>query len=248
MTQEQMESLPLDLVDKLRLVPTATASYALQKLGIRRPAMRGVYPLAPMGVGNRAVGRAITVRYLPVREDLQESMMKAGRWAYAVRQAMQMLGPSDVLVIDAMGLGAQDGGVMGDIMGAYINYRGAAAVVTDGAVRDSPFLSKMGLRIFCKGVHADDGAYLHADMNVMVQCGGILVVPGDVILGDDEGVIVIPRSMAAKVADVASERDDLELFIRNRIEQGVPLPEIYPPTEAVLQEYRRSRGASSKHR
>ena len=246
MSHDAPEVVPLDLMDKLRLVPTATASYVLQKLGIQRPAMRGVYPLAPLGEGSRVVGRAVTVRYLPVREDLQESMVKAGRWAYAIRQAMQTLMPHDVLVIDAMNLGAHEGGVMGDIMGTYIKYRGAEAVVTDGAVRDSPFLQKMGLPIFCKGVNPDDGAYLHADINIMVQCGGILVVPGDLILADDEGVIVFPHGMAAKVVEVGLEREELELFVRDKIQSGVPLPEVYPPNESVIQEFKKSRNRSSQ--
>jgi regulator of RNase E activity RraA len=232
------EPISQSLRDKLLQISTATACMNLYKMGIRNVFMQGLYPLAPLGIGKRLVGRAVTLRFLPLREDVDAALTPEQRHTAPYRRAVESIVEGDILVIDAMGYLAT--GTFGDMLSARMKYLGAVATVVDGAVRDSPFIRQVGLPTFVRGVHAGgiERGLMSFDVNLPVQCGGVLVLPDDIILADDEGVLVIPPSYAERLARAGLDEEDEERFIRSQIEAGVSIQQIYPPNEKWLAEYK----------
>jgi regulator of RNase E activity RraA len=231
-----------EVLARLKGVSTATAWGFLVRSGIKRPFMMGIKPLA-LGDVYPMVGRARTLRYLPLREDLLPLLREAGM-DNPQRDAIEHVEPGDVFVVDAMG--NLEAGTMGDILATRIKTRGAAGIVADGCVRDSPFIKRMGIPVYTRSIHpaANTSAILPFAHNEPIQCGGVTVLPGDVLLGDEEGVVVIPPKLAAELAEWGQEHEDLEVFLRRKIEQGATIAEAYPPNEQVRAEYevqRRSR-------
>ena len=225
--------IPAEWLEELKSISTATASYLLFSMGIRRAFMTGVFPLAP---GQTMAGFAVTLRYIPAREDLVSAF--AGRPSERPQRRMiDNIKPHDVLVIDARS--ELNCGVLGDVLAARVKHLGGAGIVTDGAMRDSPAIRQLGLPVYVRGVHGlhSTSWLVDVDMNVPIGCGGVAVVPGDVLLGDDEGVVVIPRHLVQAVISEGKKREDLEAFIRRKIEQGYPTSEVYPPNEATMKEY-----------
>ncbi|MCY4108741.1 MAG: ribonuclease activity regulator RraA [Chloroflexi bacterium] len=215
------------------MVPSPTATHLLLKLGIRNTFLEGIKPLVS---GAAVVGRARTLRYLPMREDLAPNPDELSRSAQ--RRAIESIGPGEILVVDAGGyLGA---GTLGDILCERMKYRGALAVVVDGAVRDSAQIREVGLPVWSKGVHgaASSRSMWPADYNVPIRCGGCTVMPGDYIVADQDGVVVIPPVHAAQIAEDGSESERLENFIRMKIrDEGYSTTRAYPPNDEVLAEY-----------
>jgi regulator of RNase E activity RraA len=229
--------LPDRLWLDLREASTATLSTALARRGLRSVCMLGPRPLRP---GSRCAGEAYTLRLLPTREDLGEPSFLADP-EYPQRHAVETVGPGQVLVVDARGVvGA---GVLGDILARRIAKRGAVGLVTDGAVRDAAGVAAAGIPVFACGAHPLQHTAVHiaADEQLPIQCGGILVLPGDIIAGDDDGVLVIPRPVAVEVAADAAEQERLEQFVMMKIEDGSPIRGVYPPDEATRAEYEAQR-------
>ncbi|HEX2186887.1 MAG TPA: hypothetical protein VHN78_15425 [Chloroflexota bacterium] len=238
--------VPDELLQQLRGVSTATAWALLVRHGIRRPYMMGIRPLA-VGEVYPMVGRARTLRYLPLREDLLPLLREAGM-ANPQREAIEHVEPGDVFVVDAMG--SLEAGTMGDILASRIRKRGAAGIVADGCVRDSPYIKRMGLPVYTRGVHpaANTSALLPFEHNGPVQCGGVTVLPGDILLGDEEGIVVIPPRFAAEIATEGVEHESLEIFLRQKIDAGASIAEAYPPNEAVRAEYEALKGRTQPRR
>lgn len=232
------EPIPQALKEKLSQISTATACMNLYKLGIRNIFMQGLLPLAPLGIGKRLVGRAVTLRFLPTREDVDAALTPEQHHVAPYRLAVESIEPGDMLVIDAMGFLAT--GTFGDMLSARMKYLGSVATMVDGAVRDSPFIRQVGLPTFVRGVHAGgiERGLLSMDFNTPIQCGGVLVMPNDILLADDEGVVVIPPSYAERLAAVGVAEEDEEQFIRAQIEAGVSIQEVYPPNEKWLAKYK----------
>jgi regulator of RNase E activity RraA len=232
------EPISQALKEKVAQMSTATACMNLYKMGIRNVFMQGLHPLAPLGIGKRLVGRAVTLRFLPVREDIDAAFTPEQRHNAPYRRAVESIQPGDMLVIDAMGFLAT--GTFGDMLSARMKYLGSVATVVDGAVRDSPFIRQVDLPTFVRGVHAGgiERGLMSVDFNTPIQCGGVLVMPNDILLADDEGVVVIPPSYAERLADVGVAEEDEEQFIRAQIEAGVSIQEVYPPNEKWLAEYK----------
>ena len=228
-----LEPLPSGLLDTLRRASTASITAELFKLGIRHSFMTGVDPLSP---DDRMVGEAVTLRYLPYREDLSAGQSVADP-EHPQRKTIDNIQSGSILVIDARG--SLRSGTLGEILMARLKARGAAGMVTDGAVRDAAGIRSVGLPTFVGGVHASASNTVHyaADAGLPVQCGGITVVPGDILVGDSDGVVVIPRAMAAKIADEAVHHDELEVYLFERISNGESLRGIYPPNEQTLRDY-----------
>jgi regulator of RNase E activity RraA len=225
--------LPAQLWLDLREASTATLSTALARRGLRSVCMLGPRPLRP---GTRCAGEAYTLRLLPARDDLGESSDLANP-DYPQRHAVETVGPGQVLVVDARGnLGA---GILGSILARRIAKRGAVGLVTDGAVRDETAVATSGVAVFAAGAHPLQHTAIHiaADEQLPIQCGGVLVLPGDVIVGDEDGVLVIPRAVAVEVAADAAEQERLEQFVMTKIEDGAPIRGIYPPNDATRAEY-----------
>ena len=227
------EPLPDTLLEQLRIPSTATLTTVLAKYGLHNTFMLGVKPLTP---GRRLVGQAFTLRYIPAREDLDHTGT-VDNLTDPQRVAIERVGPGDVLVIDARG--DVRAGTMGAILATRLKVRGAAGAVTDGAFRDSPAIAASGLIAYARAAHAAANKTIHhpTDFQVPIACGGVAVYPGDVIVGDDEGVVVIPRHLAADVAAQAVEQEQREDFIMQKIRDGASIVGVYPPNEATLAEY-----------
>jgi regulator of RNase E activity RraA len=220
---------------QLDIVGTATLSALLMRRGVRSVFMAGVLPLNPE---RHMVGRAFTLRYLPARED-----MPGGEGLDDLtnlqRQGVETVGPGEVFVIDARG--NTNAGSMGDILATRVFKRGAAGIVTDGAFRDTPSIRALDRPVYARGMHAAVNTTQHfaADLQVPIACGGVMVCPGDVLVGDGEGVIVVPQAMAAEVAAEAVEYEPKEIFIRELIDSGRSIKGVYPPDADTLAAYER---------
>ena len=230
-----MTLVPLapDVLDKLRQVPTATLATQLFKAGFRNTYLAGVTPLNPHV---RMAGEAATVRFVPAREDLA-SFDAVATSEYPQRKAIDEIGPGQVLVMDCRGISAVASA--GEILMTRIKVRGAAGAVTDGAMRDYSAIQKMDFPVYSQGMAAPAHVHRHlaVDMNVPIGCAGVLVLPGDIMVGDDEGVVCIPRQVAEKVAQAGLDLEELEAFVLEKIRAGAPLRGTYPPNEAVRAEY-----------
>ena len=215
-------------------IGTATISMQLLKRGIRNATMRGVRAINQRA--GRVVGEAFTLRYVPLREDLCRPET-AGRPDSPPRRAIETAPAGSVLVIDARG--QADTGILGDILGLRLKLRGVAGVVSDGAVRDSAAVIALDFPVFCAGATAPASfsGLTAADIETPVGCGGVAVMPGDIIVGDDDGVVVVPRDLAPEVASDGAEQDRLERFIVREVAQGRPVSGLYPPDETARADY-----------
>lgn len=224
-------------VDALKRVSTATLTSQMLKRGFRNTFMVGVAPVRP---DLRMVGYAFTLRYVPMREDLD--LGPIDNTTSIQRIAVESVGHDDVLVIDARG--DTDAGVLGDILSTRMRVRGAVGLVTDGALRDVPAFRDLDWPTYCDGAHASQSAARHhpADMNVPIGCGGVLVMPGDVIVGDAEGVVVLPQHLAEEVALAALDQEEIEAFVLAKIQNGASILGTYPPDEATRAEFEEQRG------
>lgn len=193
---------------------------------------------------NRFVGRARTLRCLPPRADVVEANQR-DRAKDPHRVALDQIAAGEVLVIDARG--DLDAAVCGDILAARVKAAGGAGIVTDGCVRDLPGLVKLDFPIFAAGVNARLFGTRHVGIDVgqPIACGGVLVKPGDVLVGDSEGVAVVPAHLEHKVAELAVERDELDAFIVQKVHDGQPVTKVFPPDEATRAEFERTRKRKS---
>ncbi len=187
--------------------------------------MIGIAQLVP---GLKVLGTAITLRFVPSREDV--GIDPLDRRDLADLQAVEFVQPGDVIVTD---VGGDCGGsTFGDVILAGAQSRGCGGIVVDGAVRDLPFLKDMDVPVFAKGIHAAPGprAIWPADWNVPIRCGGVLVLPGDVILGDEDGVVVIPQDAIARVIELGLDEQDVEEWVKRKVlSERVPVGYYYPP-------------------
>jgi len=233
---------PLDpaVLDQLKSVSTATLASQLRKKGVRNVFIAGAKPLTR---GRRLVGEAYTLRFIPMREDLSRTEILSDL-AYPPRKAIEDIPAGQVLVVDCRG--DRRAGVLGDILALRLALRGAAGVVADGPMRDAGQLAEMELPIFCAGGAAPATLSVHfgADLQCPIACGGVAVLPGDIMAGDEDGVVVVPRTMAADVARDAAEQEELEVFLKEQIAAGKPTAGVYPAnaeTLAAFETWRRQR-------
>ena len=222
-----------ELSDKLKMASTATLTSVLRNKGLHNTFMHNVVPLESDA---RMVGRAFTLRYIPAREDLDE--VPLDNLKDVQRIGIEQIGAGDVLVIDARG--DTRAGTMGSILAARIQMRGCTGVVTDGAYRDSPTIAASGLPAYAAAMNAHTNKTVHhpSEIQVPIACGGVAVFPEDLLVGDQEGVVVIPAHLAAAVAAEAEEMEQKERFIMEKIRSGASIVGTYPPDEATLAEYR----------
>lgn len=223
-----------EVIEVLASVSTATLSMQLLKRGIRNASMIGPRPLEPGGP--RVVGPAYTLRYLPLREDLAtlESYADPG----SVREAIEAVPAGAFVVIDARG--EQGAGPLGDIFVARLQALGAVAAVSDGPMRDVAEIRPLDFPVFCTGAVAPPSIarLTFADWQVPVACGEVAVIPGDMLVGDEDGVVVVPHELAAEVARDAVEQERFERFVQMKVKRGASLPGLYPPNEETLAAYR----------
>lgn len=229
-----------EIIAVLRRASTATITTIFRRRGIRNIWM----PLRPLFPGNKIVGPALTVRTVPGRDDLQPIAYEPGtRFPGHPDDAIDALHPGDVLVLD--GRGATDEGLFGDLLTQRVQEMGADGLVCDMAVRDAPHMAEKNLPIFCRGSVSPGGTVFNVDVNVPIGCAGVLVIPGDLIVGDDDGVVVVPQGLAREVAEEIMLREDKDEFVRLKLAQGASLRGLYPmgpEWEERFQSWRRQRG------
>ena len=227
--------MPLDANTRAQLakVSTATLCTALFKRGLRQQFIQDVRPLNP-NLPNM-VGEAFTLRYMPAREDLNPISVFTDR-AHPQRKAVEECPPGAVFVIDSRkdARAASAGG----ILVSRLMKRGVAGVVTDGGFRDSPEIAKLPFPAYHCRPSAPTNLTLHQaiDINVPIGCGDAPVFPGDVVVGDAEGVIVIPAHIADEVATEATEMTAFEDFVQERVLAGQSILGLYPPTDEANRE------------
>ncbi len=228
------ETLPKELWQWLAEASTATVTTQLFKRGLHRMHLVGVGPVSRR---RRLMGEALTLRYIPAREDLDVIEVFQNP-EHPQRKAIELTQPGQVLVIDARG--DTRAASAGHILATRLQQRGAAGLVKDGALRDSPAIAAMDFPVYAAAASPAMNLTVHhaADINVPIGCGGVPVFPGDVVLADDEAVVVIPRHLALDVARDAAEQERLEAFILAKVQRGAPLPGTYPPNARTLEEYR----------
>ncbi len=231
-----MEQIPVEpeVLGWLRRASTATITTQLFQRGFRNVFLNGLKPVNPRHC--RFVGQAVTLRNIPMREDL-DTLESFRNPEHPQRKAIETINPGQVLVMDCRG--DLRGASGGNILITRARVRGAAAIVSDGSLRDSPEIAHQPFPVFAAGQSANLNLVVHhaVDVNVPIACAGVSVFPGDVIVGDEEGVVVVPRHLAADVARPAAEQEELERFILQKVEAGAGLPGTYPPNEQTLAEY-----------
>jgi len=235
MSQSHPLSSPLseEVRSLLSGVSTATLATQLFKRGFRTRFMTGVAPLHPH---RKLVGTARTLRCIPMREDLDHLGVFRDP-EMPQRKAVEMVGPGDVLVIDARG--ERGAGTIGNILATRVMKRGAAGIVSDGPFRDLEGIRELGFPCYCAGPHANTNLTVHhpVDVDVPIGCGGVSVFPGDVLVGDGDGVIVIPRHLAEEIARDAAEQERAEEFVLEQIEAGASIVGVYPMSDDTAAAY-----------
>jgi regulator of RNase E activity RraA len=232
-------ALDPQIASALAAVTTATLTTVLLKKGLRNVYIRGAKPLA--AGYPRFVGEAFTLRFLPAREDLAtpESWSKP----VSTRAAIEAMPAGCMAVVDAMGV--TDAGIFGDILCARMAKRGVAALVTDGVVRDVAGVRGTKLPVFCAGVAAPASVagLTFVDWGLPVACGGVAVFPGDTIVADDDGAVLIPAALVAAVTKEAVEQERMESWIMREVEAGAALPGLYPMNAETKARYDASRSS-----
>jgi regulator of RNase E activity RraA len=223
-----MSKLKPETREKLKTVSTATLCTALYKRGLRNQFIQDVHPLNPNA--EPMVGEAFTLRYIPAREDLNPISVFQDR-AHPQRRAVEECPPGAVFVIDSR----KDARAAsaGSILVTRLMKRGVAGIVTDGGFRDSPEIAQMQIPAYHSRPSAPTNLTVHQalDINVPIGCGDAPVWPGDVIVGDGEGVVVIPAHLADEIAAEAHEMTAFEDFVTERVQEGQSILGLYPPTD-----------------
>ena len=229
-----MEPISGETLERLRAVSTATVSTLLFKRGLRNTWLHGVRRMSS-AKGNM-VGEAFTLRNIPCREDLDQVSVFENR-DHPQRKAFDTVPSGHVLVIDCRGDTRAASG--GGILTTRLKVRGAAGLVSDGCLRDSDEIGAMDFPVYCAGPAAPLNLSRHhaVDFNVPIACGGVAVYPGDLVVGDADGVIVVPRHLAHEVSREALQMEEFELFVTEQVQGGQPLIGTYPPTPEMRERY-----------
>ena len=234
MTPIDAQALDAATRQTLEGVTTATLTTVLLKKGLRNVWIRGARPLAT-ALPQRRVGRAFTLRFVPAREDLATP----ASWASPIstRAAIEAMPTGAVAVADAMG--TIDAGIFGDILCARMHKRGVAALVSDGVIRDLAGVLGTTLPVWCQGAAAPASVngLTFVGWQEAIGCGGVAVMPNDVIVADGDGAVVIPAALVDEVVAAAVEQERLEGWIMREVDAGVALPGLYPANEATKARY-----------
>ena len=221
--------------EKLMKVSTASVATALFKRGLRSQFIQGVRPVSHMSAN--MVGQAFTLRYIPAREDRNPITVFRDP-EHPQRHAVETCPPGHVLVMDAR----KDAraATAGSILVTRLALRGAAGVVSDGGFRDCEGIGKLDMPSYCANPSAPTNLTLHEaiDINVPVSCGDAPVFPGDVLLGDNDGVMVIPAHLVEEIADECLGMESFEDFVLEQVLDGASIIGLYPATkDETLQKY-----------
>lgn len=223
-------------------ISTATLTTVLMKKGLRNVWIRGAFPKQPGQT--RVAGTAFTLRFVPAREDLATP----ASWASPIstRTAIEAMDEGVICVADANGV--TDAGIFGDILCARMAYRKVGALITDGVMRDMEGVLATGLPVWCAGAAAPASVagLTFINWGEPVGCGGVAIFPGDAIVADGDGAVVIPQALLGEVVEAAVEQEAQEGWIINEVNNGVPLPGLYPPNDETKARYAAWRKANGK--
>ena len=223
------------LVEAIRGIGAATASSTLNRLGVRNAHIVGPVSWSP---GKAIAGPALTLQFMPKREDLYGDGEYLDPEKQLHRHVLYHTQPGDIVVVDARG--DMKSGIFGEMMLTYFKGKGGAGLVIDGCIRDYPNGKDLGLGIWIRGLtpnfHTQTDLMPFA-VNTPIACGGVTVIPGDIIVADDDGAVCVPVAMAEKVLEHASQHHEWEDFSRERLSEGGDLRRYYPLSDAARPEY-----------
>ena len=232
-----------EVIDALKDIGTATVAGSLGHAGFRNPHMIG--PVT-QNTGKSIVGPALTLQFMPQRPDLFSEGEYADPETQLHRHVLYEVEDGDVVVVDARC--DMSSGVFGDMMSTYFKGRGGAGIVIDGVMRDKPNVDKLDLAIWLRGwtpnYHVQVSIFPSA-VNIPIACGGVMVIPGDIIMADDDGVVVLPQSMAEKVIEDSKKHAEWEVFSREKLMEGADLRRYYPlhaDAEGEYQDWKKKHG------
>ena len=225
-----------ELIKQLYQVGSATASALLHKMGVRQTFIQGPLPRQP---GAKVVGPVVTLQFMPQREDVasgmaQEHVEKVSA-LWAVFETVQ---PGDILAVQAFGDAYT--GCMGEMLITYFKGRGGIGIVVDGCIRDWPRVQEIGTPIWTRGFtpnYASQSTLFPWAYNVPIACSRVLVLPGDIIIADDDGAVLVPAQMAALLLEYAGAHEDWEVFSRIKLAEGGSLKKYYPLNDEGQREY-----------
>ncbi|RNL77629.1 ribonuclease activity regulator RraA [Nocardioides marmorisolisilvae] len=225
-----------DQMAAMQEIGSATACAKLHQVGIRRSFVEGPVSLQP---GQKVVGSALTLQFMPQREDLASGVAQeyvernTALWA-----VMETVEPGDVLVIQAYG--SKFSGCIGDILARYFQRKGGAGIVVDGRIRDAGRIRELGIPVWSTGTtphYASQSELFPWAYDVPVAVGGALCLPGDFVVADDDGPVIVPQALAPEVCAATKDHQDWEVFSRTRLDQGARLSDYYPLTPETRAEY-----------
>jgi len=225
----------------LQAITVATVTTVLLKKGIRNTWMRGPMPFVEGQA--RLVGEAFTMRFVPMREDL--ATPESWTRPVSTRHAIEDMPAGAVAVVDARG--GRDAAIFGDLLVARMQQRGVAGLVTDGTMRDAAGVAEVDFPIWCSGIAGPPSiaGLTFVGWQEPVACGGVAVLPGDVIVADGDGAAVIPAALVDHVLEVAPEQERLEGWLMQEVKKGALLPGLYPPnaeTRARYEAWKKGKG------
>jgi 2-keto-4-pentenoate hydratase/2-oxohepta-3-ene-1,7-dioic acid hydratase in catechol pathway/regulator of RNase E activity RraA len=236
----RLVTLSADALAALREVSTATLTVQLAKRGVAHTFLTGLRPARP---DLRMVGYAHTLRYVALREDVRDARKGSED---AQKLAVETVSPDDVLIMEARG--ETGAGTIGDLLAARVLARGGAGIVTDGGVRDSPGVAALDIPTYFQLPNAASlwARHIPQDVDVPITCAGTLVVPGDVVVGDAEGVVVLPAALAEEIAHDAVEQEQRESWALERVKDGESIRGVYPIADERRADYERWRATRNQ--
>jgi len=226
---------PRELIEALAEIGSATTAGELHRLGIRDPFIHGPVAWTP---GKAIVGPALTLQFMPKREDLYSVDEYADPERQLHRHVLYHTQPGDIVVVDARA--DMSSGVFGSMMLTYFKGRGGIGAVIDGCIRDYPHAKELGLGLWLRGVtpnfHTQTNIIPFA-VNAPVACGNTLVMPGDIIVADDDGAVVVPAKLIPELVQKAGAHHEWEEFTKMKLLAGGDLRKYYPLNEEARAEY-----------
>jgi len=224
------------LIARLQEVSSATASALLHKLGVRQTFIEGPETRLP---GAKVVGPAVTLQFMPQREDIASGVAQEyAERASALWHVLDAVHSGDVLCIQAFGDAYS--GCLGEMLITYFKGRGGAGIVVDGRIRDWPKVREIGVPLWTRGFtpnYASQASLFPWAYNVPIACSRALVIPGDIIIADDDGAVMVPAKLAPLLAEQSAAHEDWEAFSRARLAEGGSIWTYYPLSEEGRREY-----------
>jgi regulator of RNase E activity RraA len=235
---------PKDLIAKIQEIGSATCSAEMNKMGVRNVHITGPVSWTP---GKCVAGPALTLQFMPKREDLYGSGEYSDPEKQLHRHVLYHTQAGDIVIVDARG--DMSSGIFGEMMLTYFHGKGGVGVVINGCIRDFPKAKDLGLGLWLQGTtpnyHTQTNLMPWA-VNIPIAVNNVTVMPGDIVVADDDGVAVVPANSAAELVERASHHAEWEEFSRIRLSQGGDLRKYYPLRADAQEEYEAWKKANGK--